>query len=123
MKRINALIADDIYANQFLLASILEELNCNINMAENGKQALDLLKTEKVDIIFMDIEMPVMNGIEATGIIKNDDETKNIPVVALTAHNLEDFMQEISGAGFDAILEKPYSYERISEVLTKFTFE
>lgn len=63
--------------------------------------------------------MPVMNGIEATRKLKGDPKYRTIPVVALTAHNLEDFSSEFEDAGFDTILEKPYSSEGIAEVIAK----
>lgn len=120
------LIADDIFTNQFLLEAILTDdlkLDCNCRMVQNGKAALDVLKSEKVDMVFMDIEMPIMNGLEATSIIKaNDSPYKNIPVIALTAHNLEEFKEMFGNTPFDSILEKPYSVERITELLTEFNF-
>lgn len=119
MAKLTVLVADDIFANQFLLASILEEMDCNIRTVSNGREVFDALEKETIDIIFMDIEMPVMNGIEATKKLKSDSKYKAIPVVALTAHNLEDFSSDFDSAGFDSILEKPYSCERIAEVLEK----
>lgn len=119
MAKLTVLVADDIFANQFLLASMLEEMECNIRTVSNGKEVLDAVAKEHFDVIFMDIEMPVMNGIEATKTLKSDDNYKNIPVVALTAHNLEDFASEFGDAGFCDILEKPYSSEAIAELLDK----
>ena len=107
MAKLTVLVADDIFANQFLLASILEEMDCNIRTVSNGREVFDALEKEKIDIIFMDIEMPVMNGIEATKKLKSDFKYKAIPVVALTAHNLEDFSSDFDNAGFNSILEKP----------------
>jgi CheY-like chemotaxis protein len=94
-------------------------MDCNIRTVSNGREVFDALEKEKIDIIFMDIEMPVMNGIEATKKLKSDFKYKAIPVVALTAHNLEDFSSDFDNAGFNSILEKPYSCERIAEVLEK----
>lgn len=119
MAKLKVLVVDDIFANQFLLASMLEEMDCNIRTASNGREVFDNLANEMFDIIFMDIEMPVMNGIEATRKLKGDPKYRTIPVVALTAHNLEDFSSEFEDAGFDTILEKPYSSEGIAEVIAK----
>jgi CheY-like chemotaxis protein len=120
MGKRKVLVVDDIFANQFLLASMLEEMDCNIRTASNGQEVFDALKGEMFDIIFMDIEMPVMNGIEATKKLKADPKYRDIPVIALTAHNLEEFNEMFENTGFDGLLEKPYSCEGISEVLAKF---
>ena len=72
MGKRKVLVVDDIFANQFLLASMLEEMDCNIRTASNGQEVFDALADEMFDIIFMDIEMPVMNGIEATKKLKAD---------------------------------------------------
>lgn len=121
--KFKVLVVDDIFANQFLLASMLEEMNCNIRTASNGLEAFQALEAEKIDLVFMDIEMPVMNGLEATRKLKADPRFRDTPVIALTAHNLEDFCAQFETVGFDSILEKPYTSERISEVLAKFRLE
>ena len=81
MSNCKVLVADDVFANQFLLASMLEELSVGFKTVSNGKEVLDELPNDKYDIIFMDIEMPVMNGIEATKQIKNDYRFQKIPVI------------------------------------------
>lgn len=122
-QKMRVLVVDDIFANQFLLASMLEEMDCNIRTASNGLEAFSAMEAEKIDLVFMDIEMPVMNGLEATRKLKADPRFRNTPIIALTAHNLEDFCAEFKDTGFDSILEKPYTSERISEVLAKFRLE
>jgi CheY-like chemotaxis protein len=90
-----------------------------ISFFGNGEEILASLDAG-FDVILLDIEMPVMNGIEATKRLKADPRYSHIPVIALTAHNLEEFNEMFAGTGFDGLLEKPYSCEGISEVLTKF---
>ena len=68
------LIVDDIIMNRMLLKEITSEFVRNIREAENGEQAIEILKKEKIDLIFMDIEMPVMNGLETTRYIRNNME-------------------------------------------------
>ncbi|MCQ2975685.1 MAG: response regulator [Bacteroidales bacterium] len=114
------LVADDLYANQFLLNSILEELNItNYKNVSNGQQVLDALEKDNYDVVFMDIEMPVMNGIEATQIIKSEPKYNNIRVIALTAHNLEEFEDKFQDVQFDSILEKPYNPKEFLDTLKK----
>lgn len=123
MSNCKVLIADDVFANQFLLASMLEELSVGFKTVSNGKEVLEELPKDKYDIIFMDIEMPVMNGIEATKQIKRDYRFKQIPVVALTAHDIDEFKGQFSEASFDSIVEKPFTIDSISQVLAQFNFQ
>jgi CheY-like chemotaxis protein len=122
MAKLRIIVADDTYANLLLMQARLEDMDCDVAIAANGKEVFDILDGGGLpyDLIFMDIEMPVMNGIEATRKIKGDDKYKNIPVIGLTAHNLEDFISEYGDAGFDNILEKPCPDSEISEVLEQF---
>src|SRR4030042_6828103 len=109
MKRLKLLVVDDIFANRLLLAEIIDELEHDCVEAENGKVAIDMILTNDFDLVLMDIEMPVMNGIETTHHIKNKlPYPKNkIPIVALTAHNPSMFFEDYSDAGFDQLITKP----------------
>ena len=121
MAKMKVIVADDTYANLLLMQARLEDMDCEAAIAANGKEVFDILESSgEVDLIFMDIEMPVMNGIEATRKLKSDDRYKHIPVIGLTAHNLEDFISEYGDAGFDNILEKPCPDSEITEVLDQF---
>lgn len=120
MAKLRVIVADDTYANLLLMQARLEDMDCEAAIAANGKEVFDVLENDGgYDLIFMDIEMPVMNGIEATRKLKSDERYKHIPVVGLTAHNLEDFITEYGDAGFDNILEKPCPDSEISEVLDR----
>ena len=121
MAKMKVIVADDTYANLLLMQARLEDMDCEAAIAANGKEVFDILESSgEVDLIFMDIEIPVMNGIEATRKLNSDDKYKHIPVIGLTAHNLEDFISEYGDAGFDNILEKPCPDSEITEVLDQF---
>ena len=111
------LVVDDIYANRFLLSELVKLTDNEAILAENGKQAIEILRNTEIHIIFMDIEMPVMNGIETTHYIRNEmpSPINVIPIVALTAHNPELFFEDFSDVGFDELITKPYSVEKIKE--------
>ncbi|RTZ89947.1 MAG: hybrid sensor histidine kinase/response regulator, partial [Planctomycetota bacterium] len=86
------LVAEDNEINQNLIRAVLENLNLDITLAENGQVALDLRKKQPFDLILMDIQMPVMGGIEATKAILEYEEAEgvpHIPIVALTANALQ----------------------------------
>lgn len=116
------LIVDDIYVNRVLLAEIASEIGCEYKLASNGKEAIDKLKDHAFDMVLMDIEMPVMNGLETTKFIRTefDSDKSNIPIIALTAHNPNDFFDEFNSAGFNKLLTKPYLLNKIQSVIEEF---
>ncbi|MFC2113159.1 response regulator [Bacteroidota bacterium] len=111
-----ALIVDDIFTNRLLLAEILRNLEIEFDEVENGKEAIDAIRNKDYDLVLMDIEMPVMNGLETTKYIREElpwPKNKTF-VVALTAHNPQLFFEDFKDIGFDQLLTKPYSVEKIS---------
>jgi CheY-like chemotaxis protein len=114
------IIADDYYTNRLLVSEILKSLGHDYIIAENGKQALEALENNNdVDLVLMDLEMPVMNGIEAMRYIRDRlvYPKSNIPIIALTAHNPGMYIQEGQESGFNKLMGKPYSIDKIAEVL------
>lgn len=109
------LVVDDIYTNRYLLSELIRLTGNEAVMAENGEEAIEILKSQKIHVVFMDIEMPVMNGVETTQYIRNElpSPLNAIPVIALTAHNPEIFFADYSEAGFDELVTKPYSVAKI----------
>jgi CheY-like chemotaxis protein len=115
------LIVDDIFTNRLLLTEVIRNIGHEYVQAKNGKEAIEALLRENFDLILMDIEMPVMNGLETTKFIKeNFDPPKNkIPIIALTAHNPQLFFEDFQDVGFDELLTKPYSIEKIAGIIQK----
>jgi CheY-like chemotaxis protein len=109
------LVVDDIYTNRYLLSELIKLTGNEAVIAQNGQEAIEILETRQIDIIFMDIEMPVMNGIETTQYIRSSmaSPLNAIPIIALTAHNPELFFEDYSDVGFDELITKPYSVEKI----------
>ena len=109
------LVVDDIYTNRYLLSELIKLTGNESVMAENGEQAIEILKNQEIHMVFMDIEMPVMNGVETTQYIRNemDPPLNAIPIIALTAHNPDMFFEDFSDVGFDELVCKPYSIEKI----------
>jgi len=114
------LIADDIESNREVMQEMLPKLGLKVMSAENGQVALDLISKNKVDLIFMDIKMPVLSGIEATLKLKANPETKDIPIVVLTASILVEDKVNIMTKGFDEYLTKPFKVSDLIKVLSKF---
>lgn len=113
------MIVDDISYNTLVLKQLINSKQVKFIEAGDGTEALAKLKTEKPDLIFMDIRMPGISGFEATEIIKNDPELKHIPVVAFTASTLKDHSQLINNL-FDSYLQKPIFKKEVNAILRRF---
>lgn len=122
MAELKILVVDDIYTNRYLLSELIRLTGNEPVLAENGEEAIEILKNQEIHMIFMDIEMPVMNGIETTQYIRNEmsPPLNVIPIIALTAHNPELFFEDYSDVGFDELITKPYSVEKIKEKIQNF---
>jgi len=121
-KQYRVLLAEDNIINQKLANGLLEKLNCKIKTVGNGKEAVNVAKNGVFDIIFMDIQMPEMDGFEATGLIRdweNETGTKT-PIVAMTAHAMKGDREKCIDAGMDDYVTKPISLKILSDVLKKF---
>jgi CheY-like chemotaxis protein len=119
MKKLKILIVDDIFTNRFLLNELIKSLEHDSAQAENGQEAIDLLLKDDFDLVLMDIEMPVMNGLETCAYIRKNfpPEKRSVMIVALTAHNPSIFFDDFGEIGFDQLLTKPYSLDKIIEVI------
>jgi CheY-like chemotaxis protein len=122
MSKLVIVIADDIFTNRLLLSEIIEDLGYEYIAVENGREAINALINNEVDVILMDIEMPVMNGLEATKFIREklNEPKRSIPVIALTAHNPKIFFNDYKDVGFSQLLTKPYSVGKITSLLESF---
>jgi len=114
-----ALIVDDIFTNRLLLAEILSNLGIEYDEVENGKEAIQAIEKEEYDLVLMDIEMPVMNGLETTKYIREKlSYPKNRTfIVALTAHNPQLFFEDFKDVGFNQLLTKPYNIDKINSLV------
>ena len=116
---LHILLAEDDRVNQLLATHILERLGHTLCLAETGREALDLLEEEDFDLVLMDIEMPEMDGVEATRQIREREATEggHIPIVPMTAHALVGDRERFVEAGMDDYISKPISQERLREVV------
>ncbi len=114
LKGVNILLAEDNRFNQKIIEINTSKWNSNLVVADNGAQALELLKQNDFDIIIMDKQMPIMDGIEATKNIRNELKL-SIPILALTANVFKDVIEECYNAGMDDYLSKPFEQETLFE--------
>ncbi len=114
------LLAEDNLINQKVLASLLKNSGINIDMAENGKVALKMAKDKEYDLVLMDVNMPVMDGYEATERLKASTHTSHIPVVALSGSTMPEEIAQMKKSGMDDRLEKPIKVQAVYSVFSKY---
>jgi len=119
MEKLRILIVDDIYTNRLLLSVLIKSTGNEPVFAEHGERAIEILNNEKIHLVFMDIEMPILDGLATTRFIRNnmDPPLNSIPIIALTAHNPDHFFEDFSGVGFDELISKPYSADKIKTII------
>ncbi|MDD3181814.1 MAG: response regulator [Alphaproteobacteria bacterium] len=117
-----ALVVEDMKINLMLIAKILEKHGCVVSSAADGREALEATRKERFDIIFMDCQMPVMDGFESTAAIRKDEEQfgMHTTIVALTADAMIGDREKCLRAGMDDYLNKPLRQEQITQILTKW---
>ena len=118
-QRYRLLITEDKLENRLLLRKLLEPLGFELREAVNGQEAVALFEQWRPHLIWMDVRMPVMSGLEATRRIRESEAGANTTIVALTAHALEEERREILEAGCDDFIRKPYRDTEIFGALTK----
>ncbi len=112
------LIVEDSPANMTLVETLLESCGHTLFEADRAPLAIEIAQREQLDLILMDIQMPGMDGIEATRILKADPRTRAVPVVALTAFAMKGDRERLLEAGCDDYIEKPINYIDFLEQVT-----
>ncbi len=118
---VSALVVEDNLINQRLIKLLLREYGIAVTAVSNGDEAVEMCRSNKYDIIFMDIDMPIKDGILATQEIKAEEgPLKKMPIIALTALAMEGDREYILGRGLDDYLSKPLTREKLEYVLHKY---
>ncbi|MFV8363078.1 response regulator [Flavobacterium sp. ZT3P35] len=119
MKNVKILVVEDITLNQMLMKTILDDFGFDCEIAENGKIAVEKLKEKEFDVVLMDLQMPVMNGFEATEYIRNTMKS-SIPIIALTADVTTVDLEKCKLAGMDDYLVKPVDEKLLHSKIVSF---
>jgi CheY-like chemotaxis protein len=119
---LRVLLAEDNPVNQRLASRLLEKRGHSVVVAENGLEALAALEKECFDLVFMDVQMPVMDGFEATVAVRRKEGVSGIhlPIVALTAHAMKGDREKCLAVGMDAYLTKPIRPQELDEILQAY---
>ena len=114
------LLAENNLFNQQVATDFLENVGATVCVAQNGKEALDLLAHERFDCVLMDIQMPVLDGFEATRLIRANPALARIPVIAMTANASEEDRERCLAAGMDDFIGKPFKPDAFYAVIAKW---
>jgi CheY-like chemotaxis protein len=124
IRSLNVLLVEDSVDNRLIVQSYFKRTSDHIDTAENGSIAVEKFKAEKYDLVFMDVQMPIMDGYTATREIRKwerEQGRKETPIVALTAHAMKEDVQKSLDAGCTDHLTKPIKRATLMEVVQKYT--
>jgi signal transduction histidine kinase/DNA-binding response OmpR family regulator len=122
LSSLRVLLVEDNAVNRLLATRLLEKRGHHVEVAENGREALNALENGSYDLVFMDVQMPEMDGIEATVAIRGREKTngKHQPIIALTAHAMKGDHERCLDAGMDGYLSKPIRPQELDEILENY---
>jgi CheY-like chemotaxis protein len=114
------LLAEDNKVNQQVASKMLRKLGCTVDIAENGQIAVEMAQAQPYDLVFMDCQMPVLDGFEATHELRAlQDGTQNIPIVAMTANAMKGDQKRCLDAGMDDYISKPVSARALQDLFQR----
>ena len=116
----NVLLVEDNIFNQAVAVEVLKKQGCDVTVASNGREAVEAFHTQPFDVILMDLQMPEMDGFEATQIIRSRETAGRIPIIAQTAHAFTEDRDRCMKAGMDEHISKPIKIAELLSVLDRF---
>lgn len=122
LEGVHVLLAEDNMVNQEVFSAMLKQSGVTVHVAENGREVLDMIAKQNYDLVFMDCQMPGMNGFEATRAIRNMDDPRlrSVKIIALTANALKEDEKRCLDAGMDDYLSKPFLIEELEAKIFKW---
>ena len=114
------LIVEDNELNMKLFNDLLETRGCRVVQTRQGVEAMDLARKHRPDLILMDIQLPEVSGLQVTQWLKDDDELRTIPIIAVTAFAMKGDEEKIRQGGCEAYLSKPISVVKFLETVRNF---
>ena len=117
---VRVLLVEDVEINQIIAEEMLKGMGYMVDTAGNGQEALDMLTQQKYNVVLMDIQMPVMDGLTATKIIREKEEYKDLPIIAVSAHSLPADKERSLGCGMNDHITKPLDLTDLNMTLSKW---
>ncbi|HRX80836.1 MAG TPA: response regulator, partial [Pirellulaceae bacterium] len=120
---LSILLAEDVPANQKVVATILKKRGHTVKVADNGREAVELFKKQRFDVILMDVQMPILDGYQATAAIREleKDLPHSTPIIAMTAHAMRGDREKCLEAGMDAYIAKPLDAKQLLDLIESIT--
>jgi PAS domain S-box-containing protein len=119
---VRVLLAEDNVVNQKVAVRMLEKLGCRVDVAANGREALEMWRQFPYNMIFMDCQMPELDGLSATRLIREEESREaHIPIIAMTANAMERDREDCLLAGMDDYASKPVKLEMLGELVTRYS--
>lgn len=118
MSQPHILFIDDTPSNLHIAEAYLEDVDCKVYFADSGRVGIEIAKRHELDALFLDIEMPDLDGFETAQAIRS---FSTAPIIAMTGHNEAEMRTKLASASFNGFLGKPFSYETLIGLITKFT--
>lgn len=122
-QKLSILLVEDNVLNQRIVTFSLRKYQHDVTIANNGKEALDIFKTARFDVILMDIMMPVMDGLDATLKIREFERQsqveKQTPIIALTANTMDNDREKCLSYGMNEFMAKPFDMERLNQIFNE----
>jgi|SRR5687767_1552029 len=116
-ENLTVLIVEDVDDSRYFMRLELEQLGYMVIEAEDGAKAVEIALRERPDIILMDLTLPVMDGLAAAAMIRNDEQMREVPIIAVTAHQESDLRAEAKASGFNAYVTKPIDIPWLHELI------
>ncbi len=116
-RNLTVLVVEDFDDARYFMRLELEQLGYLVIEAEDGAQAVEIALREHPDIILMDLTLPLMDGLHATAKIRSSAAMREVPIIAVTAHQETDFRAGAKASGFDAYVTKPIDIDWLSELI------
>ena len=111
------LLVEDNITNQLIAKKILERINLNTTVANNGQEALTALREKELDLVLMDLHMPVLNGFQTAKVIRQEPQWDKLPIIALTANAVQTIIEQCNAAGMNAHIPKPIDIQTMYKVI------
>ncbi|WP_300669438.1 response regulator [Desulfoluna sp.] len=121
LRGLSILLVEDNPINQMVACEVLKGWDLNVETAANGLEAVKQVETKTYDLVLMDLQMPVMDGLEATAMIRDNLAMTDLPIIAMTAHAMQGDRERCLHAGMDDYVSKPIHRERLFEVIARHT--
>jgi CheY-like chemotaxis protein len=116
-KDLKVLLVEDVDDTRLFMRLELEKHGFIVFEAENGRVAVEIASRENPDVILMDLTLPLMDGFEATKLLRQNEQLKNVPIIAVTAHQENDFRADAKASGFDAYVTKPIDVNWLKDLI------